>query len=420
MKKSILFFAFALLLFFPACNVMDQNPHNSVARAHLTTEHIPLLFTGLYNYVQYKPTDNGYLQGDFCGGDFVANSATVYATPGLWIKSLIVPTSGFISGPWNGYYTCLYQINQFIDFVGQQTPTQEYQEMIGTARFFRALMYYHLITRWGDVPLIRHCTEDPVPNSPKADNWAFVEEDLLAAIEVCPDFSSKWYVSRQAAQALMARSLLAQGKKAEAAVYSEAVINSNMFALDDYEKIFGGDDNTEEIFSLRNKQEENGISFSSTFYVASGGYIPTSDVIDCFASKDKRRSVTIQTYEGTTVLGKYINRGDEYHQLYLFRLAEMYLISAEGLGYNGGGLNRLNQLRTKRGLDAKNITDEETMLKAVIFERRIELIGEGFRWFDLVRTGKTPAGLEAKYAILPIPTRELDLNHLLNQNDLWK
>ena len=130
--------------------------------------------------------------------------------------------------------------------------------------------------------------------------------------------------------------------------------------------------------------------------------------------------MTIKTYEGTTVLGKYINRGDEYHQLYIVRLAEMYLISAEGLGYAGGGLDRLNELRNKRGLASKNITDDETMLKAVMFERRLELIGEGFRWFDLVRTGKTPAGLEEKYTILPIPTRELDLNPLLKQNELWK
>ena len=143
-------------------------------------------------------------------------------------------------------------------------------------------------------------------------------------------------------------------------------------------------------------------------------------MISNYASSDKRKNITIQEYEGTTVLGKYINRGDEYHQLYIIRLAEMYLISAEGLGYDNGGLTRLNQLRNVRGLASKNITDEDTMLKAAIYERRLEFLGEGFRWFDLVRTGKSPAGLEEKYTIMPVPTRELDLNHLLKQNDLWK
>ena len=62
------------------------------------------------------------------------------------------------------------------------------------------------------------------------------------------------------------------------------------------------------------------------------------------------------------------------------------------------------------------------MLDAVLAERRLEFLGEGFRWFDLVRTGKYPAtlGLEEKYTIMPLPTRELDLNPLLQQNDLWK
>ena len=154
--------------------------------------------------------------------------------------------------------------------------------------------------------------------------------------------------------------------------------------------------------------------------MSSGGYVPTQDIIDEFGKNPgNRKAVAIKTYDGTTVLGKYINRGDEYHQLYIIRLAEMYLISAEGLGYDKGGLDRLNELRAKRGLVNKSITDEDTMLKAAVYERRLEFIGEGFRWFDLSRTGKTPDNLEDKYSILPIPTRELDLNPLLKQNTPW-
>lgn len=422
MRKLHILLPMAVLLGLAACNVLDQDPHSAIPRNKVTAEHIPLLYTGLYNYVQYKPTDNGYLQGDFCGGDFSSNSATVYASPALWIRSLVLPTSGFISGPWSGYYSCLYQVNQFIELVSQQAPSQEFDRMLGTARFFRALIYYNLVTRWGGVPILRQCTNDPVPNGTLAECWAFIGEDLAAAIEKCPDFTAKWYVSKSAAQALMARSLLAQGKKAEAAAYSEQVIGSGLFALDDFSNIFRGLDNKEEIFSLRNKNDENGISFSGTFYVASGGYVPRDEVVNLFSSADKRLTTTICNYEGTTVLGKYINRGDEYHQLYIIRLAEMYLISAEGLGYDQGGADRLNQLRAARGLGAVSVTSEAQMLEAVLAERRLELLGEGFRWFDLVRTGKYPAtlGLEEKYTVLPVPTRELDLNPLLKQNELWK
>lgn len=421
-KISIFFSSLALLLVTAACNVMDQRPHNAILRDALTSEQIPLLFNGLYNLAQYKPTENGYLQGDFCGGDFITYGATAYASPAQWIKSLVVPSSSYVHGPWNGYYACLYQINHFIDLAANQEKTQELDQMVGTARFFRALMYYNLITRWGDVPLLRHNTEDKVPAAPKAECWAFVEEDLLAAIASCPDFTSKWYVSRQAAQGLMARALLAQGKKAQAAFYSETVINSGIFALDDVSKIFRGADNTEEIFSFRNMKDENGISLADNFYAAKPSYIPTNEVMDLFAAADLRKAVNVVTYDGTTVFGKYITRGDVYHPLYIIRLAEMYLISAECLGFDQGGLARLNELRGTRGLADKSITDEETMLKAVIFERRLELLGEGFRWFDLVRTGKYAESveIEERYAVMPVPTREMKLNDLLKQNDLWK
>ncbi len=405
-----------------SCNVLDQYPHNAISRNHITGEHIDLLFNGLYNYAQYKPTNNGYLMGDFLGGDFMSNSATVYATPALWIQSLVLPTSGFVSGPWNGYYSWLYQVNEFIELAGQQPMTSKLSQQLGAAYYFRGLIYYNLTSRWRSVPILDHVTNEALKNAPEADCWAFTEENLRKAIDQCPIFSSKWYVSQDAARALMARTLLAQGKKAEAATMAEEVITSGRFALESWSKIFRFEDNREEIFSYCNRMTENGISFSDDFYRSSGAYVPSNTLINLYTSSDRRLPVAIDNLDGATVLGKYINNGDTYHQIYVSRLAEMYLISAEGLGYNNGGAERLNELRAARGLGALTITSEAQMLERVLAERRLELVGEGFRWFDLVRTGKYPAtlGLDNKYTVLPLPTRELDLNANLEQNELWK
>ena len=78
------------------------------------------------------------------------------------------------------------------------------------------------------------------------------------------------------------------------------------------------------------------------------------------------------------------------------RLAEMYLISAEAQGLNGG-LDRLNELREKRGLDRVSPGKDADFLDAVLQERRLEFLAEGFRWYDLVRTGK------ARHEGLPVP-----------------
>ncbi|TAE35105.1 MAG: RagB/SusD family nutrient uptake outer membrane protein [Sphingobacteriales bacterium] len=72
----------------------------------------------------------------------------------------------------------------------------------------------------------------------------------------------------------------------------------------------------------------------------------------------------------------------------VFRAGEMVLIKAEAeqkLGNNVAALATLNELRTKRGLDEGTETGS-ALLDAILLLRRIELIGEGHRWFDLKRT----------------------------------
>ena len=122
-----------------------------------------------------------------------------------------------------------------------------------------------------------------------------------------------------------------------------------------------------------------------------------------------------------TVLNKY-NNLTSTNPIIVSRLAEMYLISAEGKGLSGGGLERLNQLRNKRGLPDVSPKTEEEFLDAILAERRLEFLGEGFRWFDLVRTGKLEEtlGMAEKYNIFPIPQTQIDLNPNFKQNDLWK
>lgn len=60
-------------------------------------------------------------------------------------------------------------------------------------------------------------------------------------------------------------------------------------------------------------------------------------------------------------------------------------------------------------------------LENILIERRIELAGEGHRWFDLIRNGIAADELSekgfvsGKHEILPIPLLELD-NTLIEQN----
>ena len=69
----------------------------------------------------------------------------------------------------------------------------------------------------------------------------------------------------------------------------------------------------------------------------------------------------------------------------VLRIEDIMLLYAECVGNTAEGYNYLNMIRRRAGLSELKELTEEAFQKAVVFERRCELIGEGHRWFDEVR-----------------------------------
>jgi starch-binding outer membrane protein, SusD/RagB family len=94
---------------------------------------------------------------------------------------------------------------------------------------------------------------------------------------------------------------------------------------------------------------------------------------------------------------------------YIIRLADTYLLEAEALGGTGSrAQSLLDAVRARVGLSSVPVT-----MDAIKAERRLELAGEGHRFFDLVRWGDAAAKLASrgftpgKNEVFPIPAREL-------------
>lgn len=94
---------------------------------------------------------------------------------------------------------------------------------------------------------------------------------------------------------------------------------------------------------------------------------------------------------------------------YVLRLADCYLLEAEALGATGARAQALlDAVRARVGLPSVPVS-----LAAIKAERRLELAGEGHRFFDLVRWGDAASKLAGrgfvanKNEIFPIPYREL-------------
>jgi hypothetical protein len=115
-----------------------------------------------------------------------------------------------------------------------------------------------------------------------------------------------------------------------------------------------------------------------------------------------------------------VDFGNFDQNLYDIRLADTYLMEAEALVMSNGNLARAQALldAVRERVDLPSVT---VTLDAIKHERRMELVGEGQRWFDLVRWGDAPAALAfkgfvaGKHELLPIPLLELE-NTLLEQN----
>ena len=75
----------------------------------------------------------------------------------------------------------------------------------------------------------------------------------------------------------------------------------------------------------------------------------------------------------------------------ILRLEDMMLLYAEIIAEEGNiseAMQYVNKIRERAGIDDATATTKDEALKAIKRERRIELAGEGVRWFDEVRYGE--------------------------------
>ena len=118
----------------------------------------------------------------------------------------------------------------------------------------------------------------------------------------------------------------------------------------------------------------------------------------------------------------------------VIRLSEVYLIAAEaaqklGSAYTDAGLRYLNTI-VQRGNPNNYVEAADFTLDRVLDERRKELVGEGHRYFDLLRNGKTIVRRGGKHTlgapeeinwdyfkcVLPIAKTQFEFNPDMPQN----
>lgn len=364
----------------------------------------------------------------------------------------------------------LFENRDNLEFEGKD---QIYAE----AAFIRAYFYFDLVRVFGDVPLIidKRLGASEIKDQkriPASEVYGQIERDLQAAADVLPwTTSEKGRITKGAALALLGKVYLYQDEFELAAEKLDEVINDGPYELSaDYASLFSvaAENNAESVFDIQYVGSEGGSygcfpclegfvavgfqgirQYNGPIYGDGNSYnLPTQDLVDEFETGDPRLEASVlnidefiasqpNAEEIEYAIGagghtgyynnKYIKRKNELgppdddltspvnHRV--IRFADVLLMAAEAHNRKPSpnddlALEYLNEVRGR--VDMPEVTATGAALtEAIYHERRVELAGEGHRFFDLVRTGKAaeqiPGFKVGTHELFPIPQEEIDL-----------
>lgn len=452
MKKINILYTllFIFSISFTSCSTDDLDPsleqNKSVEGSIVDVNNIYGILKGAYSQMTVSGyygrdiiitnevrTDNCFSNGN--SGRFTTQASFTYTA-----------NTGYF---WDEAYSTIARANIIIGTdVSTLTGDQDFGlHMQGQAYAMRALAHFDLVRQYGQQHTggtlgVPYVTEFKGDNLYPARNTVTEVKDLIMA-DLATAFSlmddsyydaSKEFMSKYTAKALESRVAVYFGDWPAAKLAAEAVIGSNLYSViaeGDYVSSWGQDGSSNSIFELAfNSTDNQGINGLAYIYRTTGGgsygdVQVLDDVINLYESGDVRANIL--GYEGTMLrnLGKFPdNQG--YDNVSIIRYEEVILNYAEALfETSGDALTEINKITSKRGASAYTapLTKDD-----ILNERRKELIFEGFRYDDLLRTGQDIEKTSLQQNFLatipygdprlawPIPQSEMDANSNMVQN----
>lgn len=448
MKNTYIYGIISVTLLFASCSEeLDPQPAQSISEelALSNPENIEAVLVGAYDELGVN---------DLFGGNTLRNSELLAATNEiLWAGTFNGPAemfdkqmqvvNGDVAEVWLEGYETINVVNNVLSGLEFFEDQDRANAVEGGAKFIRALVYFELVKFFGlpyesgitnsqlGVPLVLQPTRELGPDSRVARNT--VEEvynqiiaDLDDAVDKLPA-SNDVFATSGAALALRSRVMLQMGDFSSALADADAVISSGSYSLvtSSYADVFNRSDNSsEDIFALQ-VSSQDGVNSLNTFWATpqyggrDGDIIVLDNHVALYPVGDDRGSFFYE--DGGRFTSKFI---DQFGNVPVIRLAEMYLIRAEcnvRLGTPFVGDDPLNDINLVRGRANAPLLGAVT-LPDVLLERRLELAFEGHRLHDIKRTGGTVGAItyNSGQILFPIPAREINANTALEQNDFYQ
>jgi hypothetical protein len=340
-----------------------------------------------------------------------------------------------VEGLWDLSYEVINTCNNVLNALA--VVEEDKDKVEGEARALRAWCLFELTRNFGQqyesgidngqpaVPIILTPTLNFGDNTDVSRNtveecYAQIISDLTIAEDLLPE-SNDEYINANVVAALLARVYLQKGDYTGARDAADRVIASGKYdLLVNYADCFAQDDATDEdIFSVE-ISEQDGTNSMNTYWTIND-YGGRGDIeieqahMDLYDTSDTRLGLFFED-AGTWYTGKFNN---EFGNLSVIRVAEMYLIRAEcnerlGTTVGADPLDDYNAIHTRAGLEAAT----DVTLDDILLERRKELAFEGFKIWEIKRLHETIGTMNYndQKLVYPIPDAEILINANLEQN----
>ena len=416
------------------------------------------------------------LMGEIASDNTLSGGEAATDTPGIQQVDEMTHTAvnANLKNLWDWMFAGVQRCNYILEFK-DKTDFANRNQVIAEARFLRAYYHFELVKWFGAIPLkgdkrFSLNDEKTIPRSSVDDVYATIESDLLFAVQYLnPTAAQSGRATKGAAQALLGKAYLYQNKFAASAAILDQLIATNSYSLvANYNALFehSGENGPESVFEIQYTDAQgadfgclqcsegnvavgfNGIrNYNGPFF--DGGYsfnVPTQEAYNSFEVGDNRKNVAILDIEAwatanSATFGTGYKHTGFYNRKYLarkgdtnigdqnltnpnnyrsIRYADVLLMAAEAHNRSGNDVKAkdyLNLVRRRAFGDTNHdITATGTALTDFIWnERRVELMGEGHRFFDLVRTGKAAGKITGftpnKNEIFPIPFEEIQFSN---------
>ncbi|WP_461130727.1 RagB/SusD family nutrient uptake outer membrane protein [Spirosoma aerophilum] len=464
MKKKIIFMLVAGLMSLGSCkqSFLDLKPYDSLpaADALRTEADLSTALNGMYSTLR-----NANLYGRTIPfiGDLSADNIYLSANnsgryPQQYQLAVSVQNAD-IQNTWTLAYTTILQANNIINSqVASSVAVSQYK---GEALTIRALMYWELVKLFAKpyttdpaspgVPLVLTYDQSlrPARNTVK-EVYTQITTDLTQAFtQMAGTRPNSSYVTKYAAEALLAKVYLYQADYTNALKSAQDVIASGGYKLLPSENLNAywanptpRTDKAETIFEVSVDGVANvGFDALANMYnqAGYGDGLVTTDLYNLYSATDARRGLIIsgagtKAGAGTYVVNKYQNvtNNADKDDIKVIRYADVLLIAAESAARTGSEATArtlLNQLAQNRDPSFAGYTvSGGDLINTIITERRKELAFEGDRFDDLnrlnlplTRNDQYPASARTIPAgdyrrVNPIPQVELDANKQIIQN----